>query len=306
MKISITGSSGFIGSAVIHELIKKGHYVRGCDVIPKRVDYPKSEYFFQGDFTQQQVAEDLVKGTDVCIHMGAVANLNWARQHPSETININVMGTARIAEACNKYRIPLVQISTCCTLGNTNEHPSSETALTNPTEIYGCTKLAAEHIVRGISSLDNRFPYRILRYSTVYGPGMREALATYIFSEKALKGEKLPIHGTGKQTRSFVYIDDLVYATIIAATTPLKNDIINIAGSENLSVLDIANTCLGIAGVPAKDYSKHLKYVEDRPGQVMKEWILIKQAEKTLHWKPKTKFKQGMKIAMEWVKARYK
>ena len=304
MRVSMTGSAGFIGSALTKELIKQGHYVRSCDVIPKKAN-PQFEYFFQGDFTDEKTCENLVKGTDVCVHMGAVANLNWARQHPSETININVLGTAKVAEACGKYQIPMLYISTCCCYGETNIHPTPEHgAEMNPTEIYGCNKYAGEQVVKGISSLNNGFPYRILRYSTVYGPGMREALATYIFSEKALTGKPLPIHGTGMQTRSFVYIDDLVYATMQAIQKPLKNDIINIAGSENLSVLDIAHTCLDIAGIPRRQHAAHLNFVTDRPGQVMKEWILIKEAEKTLHWKPQTKFKYGMTIAMNWVKKR--
>jgi len=286
MKVLVTGSSGFIGRRLVERLLRDNHEVIGCDIKPSNLTNEKFRHFTV-DFTIMNELLPLFKMTkpDVCYHVGAIANINFAREHPLETVNVNVMGTAVVAEACRRFGTLMNYISTCCVYGNTNVHPTPESAPTYPTEIYGCTKLAAEYVVKGFHKLYN-LNYNILRPSTVYGEGMRPALAVYIFLNKALKGEKIPIHGTGKQTRSFIYIDDLVEGLVKLLQADVVNQTINLAGRQEVSVLQLARKCLRLAGRNTDD----LEFVADRKGQVMKEQIDISKAKKLLDWETIAKF----------------
>jgi len=297
MKVLVTGSSGFIGKRLVERLLQDNHKVIGCDIKPSNLTNEKFREFTV-DFTIMDELLPVFRMTkpDVCYHLGAIADINYAREHPLKTVNVNVMGTAVVAEACRKFGTLMNYISTCCVYGNTNVHPTPENAPTHPTEIYGCTKLAAEYVVKGFHELYN-LNYNILRPSTVYGEGMRPALAVYIFLKKVLNGEKIPIHGTGKQTRSFIYVDDLVEGLVKLLQADVVNQTINLAGRQEVSVLQLAQKCLKLTGRNDDD----LEFVADRKGQVMKEKIDISKAKNLLDWEPKVNIDLGLKKSLEWI-----
>ena len=286
LKILVTGSSGFIGRALCQELLNRNYEVVGLDL--RRSFKP----FFQqylSDITTIKSENPAFKGVDQVIHSAAMADLNEARQYREKCFRLNVYGTFRIAEICRELNIPLNYISTCCVYGNTSEHPTTEGAPTNPAEIYGATKLAAEPLVKLIPK------WNILRYSTVVGPGMRPALSTYIFLAQAIRGQPFTIDGTGQQTRTWIYIDDLVDATI--KTLNLRNETVNIAGAETHSVLEMAKMC---AEVARKEYD--VIHRPDRPGQVFHEEICIDKAKRLLNWEPKVDLREALRRSVDYVR----
>ncbi|MCP8310241.1 MAG: NAD-dependent epimerase/dehydratase family protein [Candidatus Methylarchaceae archaeon HK01M] len=294
LRILVTGSNGFIGKILCKKLKERGNYVIGFDIIPSSSNHTNMNLV--GNILNLESLLDATKGVDTVFHLAAVANLNYAREHSIETVEINVTGTANVAEVCRKYDIPLCYASTCCVYGNTQTYPAHEEGLLRPTEIYGCTKLAGEYIIKGYHSLYG-LKHNIMRYATTYGAGMRKELVVYIFLEKAIKGEALPIHGTGKQTRDFIYIDDLINAQIKLLESGVMNETFNFAGDEEISVLEITEICQELV-----DHKIPLVFVEDRPGQVMREKIDISKTCNLLGWKPQTSFKDGMKKTFEWIK----
>jgi nucleoside-diphosphate-sugar epimerase len=244
VKILVTGSSGFIGTKLVEDLIKSGHDVLGCDLVPARI---VDEHFthFTIDFTNMNELcrlFDSSKQIDVCYHLGAVANLNYARVHPLETLQVNINGTQNIAHLCSMFNTTLNFVSTCCVYGNTTVHPSPEDSPYDPTEMYGCSKISAEYVVKGFNRL-NGLKYNILRPSTVYGPSMRSALAVYIFINNLLKGDIIPIHGSGMQTRCFLYVDDLIDGFIRVLDKGVIGETFNFAGKDSVRVIDLARIC---------------------------------------------------------------
>ena len=269
-------------------------HLKNVGFLAKQVNNPKYEHYLTDftDFTQMKSLFEHVK-PEVCYHAGAIANLNYAREHPRETVKVNVDGTANMTHLCAENDVFLNFVSSCCVYGHTPDHPTTEEARKRPAEIYGCTKLAGEQIVLGYHYLYG-LRYNIIRPSTVYGEGMRHALSIYIFIDKAMKGEKLPIHGKGTQTRCFIYVDDLVDGLVKLLDAEVGE--VNLTGSQELSVLDIAAKVLRLT---EKDMG-NLVFVADRPSQVMREQISIEKAENHLGWHPKTSIDVGLKKTLDW------
>jgi len=293
--ILVTGSSGFIGTTLVQKLCDLRATVIGCDRKPPQYMHEQFTHYTVDFVKPDQLAALFQRWQfSSCYHLGAIADINYARKHLAETVEINVTGTANVVHFCQEYSVPLNYMSTCCVYGNTPEHPSTEEALTKPTEIYGCTKLAGELILQGYFQLRG-MRHNIIRSSTVYGPGMRQALATYIFLDRAKRNKPLPIHGTGEQTRTFTYIDDLIDGMALLHDKFFCVPI-NFAGNETVSVLDLADQCISLT-----QSRSHLIFEADRPGQVMREEIDISRAKKLLNWLPKTSLEQGiLKTIAKW------
>ncbi len=297
MKVLVTGSSGFIGRYLVEKLLELGHTVVGCDL--KSSDFANRNYHsHETDFTSQQELGALFSKREpgYCFHVGAVADVNYARQHSIETVKANVFGTGVVAEMCRRFDCFLTYVSTCCVYGDTDVFPTHEDALLRPTEIYGSTKLAGEYVVKGYRQLYG-LDCNILRYSTVYGPRMREALAPFIFLSRAIRNETLQAHGDGAHTRSYIFVEDLVDATVKAME--VKDEVVNIAGEESVSTLELAELCWRMANPNEK---VALEFIPDRPGNVKKEHIDITKAKRILNWSPKTSIEEGLEMTYDWMR----
>lgn len=293
MNVLVTGSSGFIAGAFVKRLLKESHFVVGLDIKPSNHRHENySEIIL--DITEPiHYPNGFPYVIDQCFHFAAVSNLNYARQNQLETMRVNVLGTANVLHFCRELDVDVFNyISTCCIFGHTPINPTPEDAPKLPTEIYGQTKLMGEWMVTPLSDL----PYNILRPATTYGPTMRRELAIYIFLQKALKDEPIPIHGTGLQTRCFVYVDDLVDAFMKVIKNGITNEAINLAGEE-MQILSMANMCRNIC-----HSNSPLDFVSDRPNQVVKEQISVEKAKELLQWQPRTDLVSGLKETMAWVK----
>jgi len=280
MKVLVTGFKGFLGNAFSKLLLQHGHEVVGYD-LPE-------------DVRDRTKVSASVNGCDCVFHFAAVADLNYARLHPYETLDINIMGTASVAEACSKHGVPLNFVSTACVYGNNRSLPSSELSPTCPTEIYAYSKLAAEQVVKAYHDT-NALNYNIIRPSTVYGPNMRKELVVYVFLKSALENKTLLIHGDGMQTRSFIYIDDLLDALLRCVDKPL-NQVLNLAGSEEISVFRLAIKCCRLT-----NNFPPIQHIEDRVGQIFRERLSVEKAKKLLGWTPKWNLNKGLEATYRWI-----
>lgn len=280
----VTGGKGFLGRLLVNKLEEKGYKVQTFDIVDGQ------------DITNYKQVEDYIEKNDIVIHLAAVSDLNYAREHPKETMDINILGTINVVEACRKFNKNLIFASTCCVYGNQDVHPVDENTCPKPTEIYAHSKLAGEQIILGYAKHFG-LQYLILRLATFYGPEMRPALAPYIFLSKVMKGEPIEIHGDGTQTRTFTYVDDIIEGIVKAIESNIWNEIINITTEEETSVLQLAQLAMKIVGKEVP-----LKFVEDRPGQIRKEQILARKAKELFGWEAKVSFEEGLKRTYEWMK----
>jgi len=249
MKILHIGK-GFIGSKLI-ETLKKKHQVDVFDLT------------LGNDIcNRQEVHEKIAKGYDLVILMAAIANLNDFEKDPMKGMDVNVGGVVNVVNACMMYRAKLVFISTCCVYGNTKDLPSNEEAKCEPSEIYAAAKLAAEWIIKGYNrSYD--LEYVILRIATSYGPGMRAALAPAVFINQVRDKAPITIHGTGTQTRTLTYVDDVVGGIMAVIKSGVSNETFNISTEEEKSVIELAETIKK----EMRTVNHPVEYVEDRKYQ---------------------------------------
>jgi nucleoside-diphosphate-sugar epimerase len=274
-KILCIGGSGFIGGAYSREIVKRGFQV---------INYDLPEY----SILDVQKLFNLIRQVDIVIHFAAMADVTVCIKELNATFETNIHGTYNVAKLCAQEYKPLIFISTCCVYGNSLDELETENSLPMAAEPYAVSKVAGEYILRGMPHLK----YAMLRIGTVYGPGMREALFTYIALDAVKNGKTIRIDGDGAQSRQLIYIDDLIDG--ICRTTQkideLPNGIIlNLCGTEKTSAIETMETAEKVVGKFAVFVHREQRY-----GQTFHENISVERAERYLGWRPTTKFYDGM------------
>lgn len=280
-KILITGGKGFIGSNLAKALTLEGHRVKSFDVMDKE------------NILNQEQIETAVQDMDSVFHLAAIADLSHVREHPKTSVEQNVQGTLNVLEACRKHHAHLFLASTCAVYGNHHEL-TTEDSPTTPAELYGQSKLAAESLIRGYVQM-YQLQANIMRFGTVYGPGMKPACGMHIFFRQALLGEPITVHGDGGQTRNLTFIDDLIEGILLLFESDEFGQTLNFSAEEEVSALAVAQEIKKITGSESP-----ILHVPQRPGQTMRERISSKKAFEVLGWEATTRFEEGLKKTYEW------
>lgn len=283
MKILITGSRGFIGSAFKERLRAEGYQVVEFDL--------QTGHDVHDPDQLRQALEDCA----VAYHFAAMSDLNQAEEDPQGCLRSNISGTRNVAEICSECGCLLNYISTSCVYGNQSVYPVTEASVPDPTEIYADSKLSGEKCVLEVHAATG-LKYNILRIATVYGPGMRDALVIKIFFDRARAGLPLEVHGHGKQTCSMTYIDDLIDGLLLVKQKGLVNETINLTTEEEVSVNDIADRIIRLTASRSP-----VIFVPDRKGQIYKRSFDAGKAKERLGWQAKTSLQEGLRKTHAWI-----
>ena len=279
MKIIITGGTGFLGKRLSRKLKRNGHEIMSYDIIDG-----------YDILNIEQMKETIISfNPDTIIHLAACSDLNIFAKKPEISHKINVIGTRNILTLCEEYNVRLLFASTCCAYGNNDTHPTDETSPTRPTEPYAKSKKESEKDILQIG-----LPHCCMRLATFYGPEMRAALAPAVFIDKAHRKETIEIHGSGNQTRTMTYVDDIVNGIITIVESEPKFTIVNVTTEESVSVLDMIKYAKNVTGNDVKCIN-----IEDRNGQIYKEVIHSKRLQ-SLGWKWETSFEEGMRESYDF------
>lgn len=238
----VTGGAGFIGSHLVDRLIADGDAVLVIDDMSSG----SSEHLaIDGNLEELDIAgDDLMPAfngwrPDVVYHLAAQASVPLSIQAPLRDLEVNVVGTHRVAVAARAVGARrLVFVSSGGAIYGATSHPASEVSLPAPTSFYGVHKLAAEgHVALG------GLPFAIARPSNVYGPrqaaGLEGAVVAAFLDQAATSGT-LRIHGDGRQTRDFVHVSDVVDALIRLGQTEAPSRTWNISSGESVTILRLA------------------------------------------------------------------
>jgi nucleoside-diphosphate-sugar epimerase len=291
LRILLTGNRGFIARKVEKRLKNLGHMVIGFDI---------QDGF---DLLNREQVGIAVADVDAVYHIAAEADMTRMVDLPGSykgTV-VNVDGTHNVAYACAKHQKWLIYTSTCCVYGNATEHPENEdSTLPNPSELYACSKYAGEWIVRGYG-LNYDMPWTILRYATIYGEGMREALGVYVFFKQAMTGQPITVHGDGKQERTLTFVDDLVEGTVAPLTHKEQaiGEIFNLSATERISAIKMAEDIKKLTQSPSE-----ITFIPQRKNQTILEDVDASKAEKLLGWKAATPWNTGLAATHEWMRSR--
>lgn len=244
--VLVTGAAGFIGSAVVRELSLRNWKVVAVDALLGGLYGPeeKSARFSEISALPGVEAHQLdLRTSDLSqlpptithvVNQAAMPGLLLSWQDFELYESCNLGGLARLIEASQEWSlVRFIQVSTSSVYGA--EAVGDENQPLRPVSPYGVTKLAAENLVLA-HWRSSGFPGTILRYFSVYGPGQRPDMAYRRFIDQALRGQTITVFGSGEQTRSNTYIDDIVEGTVNALAEAPPGEIFNLSGKKEKSI----------------------------------------------------------------------
>jgi UDP-glucose 4-epimerase len=315
MRILITGGAGFIGSHMADRLVSEGHEVVALDNLATglRENVPAEAKFIKGDVSQIAALEAAFEGgLDAVFHIAGQVSLIRSFTDPVIDLKTNVQGTVNVLRQCMKHRVPrLLYASSMTVYGNDAPLPTPETTRCEPVSYYGITKYAAERYVHVTSQrvdLDFEFRATSFRMYNVYGP--RQALdnpyqgVLGIFLGNLLRGEPITIFGDGKQSRDFIYINDVVNAWVGALENPASyGQVFNVGSGRQIGIDQLADSVLRAFGRTREDHP--VRHAPGRPGE--QRWMEADNtsARRKLRWEPRVSFEEGLAETVRWAAAEH-
>lgn len=302
MRITVTGGAGFIGSHLVDRLIEDGHTVQVIDNLytgNKEFIHSKAQ-FVELDIRDPKLYSVLEEfRPDYIFHEAAQTEVSTSMSDPMLDCDINLMGLINLLNAAVKLEVKkFLMPSSAAVYGNLDTLPLNEEMIGNPSSFYGLTKLTTEHYLR-IYHEAFGLPYICYRYSNVFGPRQGnggEGGVISIFAKAIVQGSPIIIYGDGKQTRDFIYVDDVVEANILGMqhqVTGIYNVSTGISSSVNLLVDEFRN----ISG-------KDIEVVYDKPrlGDIRDSVLATDKSEKELLFTAKYNLHDGLIKTYEYFK----
>lgn len=295
MRVLVTGGSGFIGSHVVDRLRVHGHEARILDLVPSPYHDATDVETVICDLRDRAALDAAVSGCDVVAHLAAVSDVNDVVDDPSKADAVNVRGTALLLEAARANDVArMIYASTVWVYGNAQgvEPLDEDTPLGLPTHLYTATKLAGEMYCRSYHELYG-LEHTILRFGIPYGPRSRPATVLAAFVARALAGRALMITGDGRQSRQFVYVEDLAEGVCAALAPAAAGRVYNLVGGESVSVREIAETVQRLVA------DVDIVHVDSRPSDLRTIEISGARAGRELGWGATTPFAEGARRYVE-------
>jgi dTDP-glucose 4,6-dehydratase/UDP-glucose 4-epimerase len=297
MKVLVIGSKGFIGQSLSVYFRSKGFDVWETDVI---AEYENPDRFILVEATNPDFSVVFQQEKyDLCINCSGAASVPDSLSNPAKDFILNTVNVFNILEAIRKNQphCKFINISSAAVYGNPEVLPISEESRPNPLSPYGCHKLLAEHICKEFWDLF-QIQTCSLRIFSVYGPGLKKQLFWDLF-RKARTGDPFFLFGTGKESRDYIYILDLVRAIdLVAQFSNFKADIINIANGEEVLIEKAVSTFFGF-------FDLNIQYEfsgDTRSGDPL-NWKADIKKLKSFGYKPEVDLQIGLKNYFNWIQS---
>jgi UDP-glucuronate 4-epimerase len=328
MKILLTGAAGFIGSAIVDALCKRGDEVVGIDNLNdyydvglkqarlQRLEDHRGFRFVQLDIADAAALTDFFQGHkfDRVINMAAQAGVRYSLENPAAYVNSNIVGFANLLECCRHHSIKhLVYASSSSVYGANRTMPFTTTDnVDHPISLYAATKKANESMAHSYSHLF-QLPTTGLRFFTVYGPWGRPDMSPIIFANAIVQGKAIQVFNHGRHKRDFTYIDDIVEGVLRCLDRPAQANpawsgidpdpasslapwkIYNIGRGQAVELLhyiDLLEQALG------KTTTR--EFLPDQPGDVEDTYADIESLVADTGYKPLISIEQGLQRFAAW------
>jgi len=334
MRILITGSAGFIGSALSIKLLEEGHSVLGIDNHNDYYDISLKEDRLSRHINHKQythiresienrdVIADIFRSNnfDCVVNLAAQAGVRYSIENPFAYVDTNLVGFGNILEGCRHSNVGhLVYASSSSTYGlNTKQPYKVNESVNHPLSLYAATKKANELMAHTYSHLYN-LPTTGLRFFTVYGPYDRPDMALQKFAKAIMNGETIQVFNQGNHKRDFTYIDDIVDGIINVIKKPALPNIEWDSDKPDPSSSTAPYRIYNIGNsnpVNLKDYIRELEknlkkeaikqYLPIQPGDVPDTFADISSLIREFNYKPKISVKEGIKDFTDWFIDYYK
>jgi UDP-N-acetylglucosamine 4-epimerase len=314
-RVLVTGGAGFIGSNIIEKLLTQNNKVTCLDNFAtgkrKNVEpFLKNSNFklIEGDIRNLETCREATKDIDIVLHQAALGSVPRSINDPITTNQVNIDGFLNMIVAARDHKIKrFVYAASSSTYGDLEELPKVEERIGNPLSPYAVTKLVDEQYAKVFGNL-----YGIetigLRYFNVFGknqdPDGAYAAVFPKFIKTLLSYQSPHIHGDGLQSRDFTFIENVIQANELAATTTNNeaiNTVFNIAFGESNSLNELTNELiLGLSSFDSKIAKIKPTYGPERLGDIKHSLASIDKAKNILGYNPKYNVHEGLKKAIHW------
>ncbi len=305
MKLLVTGGAGFIGSHLVDRLIMEGHEAVVVDnlVTGKRRNINRSARFYKMDIQSWRL-ERVFRNErpNVVMHLAAQMDVRKSVENPMFDAQVNVLGTLNVLQQAVAHGVRKVIFSSSggAIYGEQETYPAPETHVTNPLSPYGLSKLCGEQYlsyyqrVSGLQAVS-------LRYANVYGPRQDpegEAGVVAIFIQKMLNNEQAVINGNGRQTRDFVFVDDVAEANLAMMGQDTQGTY-NVGTGVETSINDLFRILVQHTGSVCKEIHGPAK-----KGEQARSVIDSTKLRHEVLWEPKADLSEGLKKTVEYFRDR--
>ncbi|WVN42108.1 NAD-dependent epimerase [beta proteobacterium MWH-UniP1] len=334
MRILVTGSAGFIGSALTLRLLERGDTVIGIDNhndyydpsikearLARHSNHPNYTHL-RIDIADKQAIENAFAShkPQRVVNLAAQAGVRYSIENPLAYINSNIVGFAHILEGCRHHNIEhLVYASSSSVYGaNTSMPFSVHDNVDHPVSLYAASKKSNELMAHTYSQL-YQLPTTGLRFFTVYGPWGRPDMALFKFTKAILAGEPIEVFNFGKHRRDFTYIDDIVEGVIRVLDRPAPPNpnwsgdtpdpgsskapwrVYNIGNNSPVELMDYIAALESALCVKAQ-----MKMLPLQPGDVPDTYADVQDLVEQFHYRPATEVADGIKRFVDSYRAYYK
>ena len=307
LKVLVTGGAGFIGSHLVDRLVQEGNEVIVIDNLStgKRKHVNKKAQFYKMDIRSKRIERVFRKERPVIVvHLAAQMNVRLSTEDPGFDADVNILGTLNLLEHTVKNGVRKVSFASSggAVYGEQEVFPAAESHRTDPLSPYGISKLAGEKYLAYYTNTTG-LRHVALRFGNVYGPRQEpegEAGVIAIFSKLMLEDGQPIINGTGKQTRDFIYVDDVVEA-IMATIGEDVQGIFNVGTGQESTV----NECYGIIKTLTNSSCKDL-YGAAKKGEQFRSVLDVTKLRERFGWDPQVSLQEGLKLTVEFFQGQRK
>ena len=310
--IIVTGGLGFIGSNLIKLLEKKNYYIINIDKINyssnvKNIpDNIQNYKFYKEDINNRTAIKNIINkyNPKIIYNLAAETHVDRSIDDPKNFINSNILGIYNLLEVIRslKKKIKFIQISTDEVYGDIeNKKNSKELDAYNPSSPYAASKASGDLLIKSYIRTYKIFAI-ITNCCNNYGPNQypEKLIPTIIYN--LIRKEKIPIYGSGKNIREWIYVEDHCKALIKIGQKGLIGENYNIGSGKTFNNIEIAKIIIKIfSEIKNKyQYKGKIKFVKDRPGHDLKYSLNSDKIKEELNWKCENNFNVGIKKTIEW------
>jgi len=304
MRLLVTGGLGFIGSNfILHTLnqytkFKITNLDAGLSGSNKMnlAGLKNSNYsFYKGNITNRKIVDKLVANADVVINFAAESHVDRSIVNTKPFIESNIVGVYTLLESIKEYKKKLIQVSTDEVFGSLKSDSATEAFSLNPSSPYASSKASAELLVRSyVTTYD--CDAIITRCTNNFGPRQSPEKLIPKVILLAEKNKKIPIYGSGKNIRDWIFVLDHCDAILRVLFKGKHGESYNISGNNELDNTTIVKKILDMMGKP----KELIHFTKDRPGHDFRYSLNSKKIRRKLAWKPSYNFEKGLKQTIHW------